>query len=331
MPPLDPGAAELPHEPSLLQRVVPSASWPSLAVAVADATDGTFIQVLADHVETLAAPLIIDHNICIEGPIEGSARLFVQESIVVAAGKSKNAVFLRRLKLHSKGVAALVIAGACTVDCCMIEGASVGIEVAAHAGSVVRIHRSLICDCGLGISLAGGSEAVVEGTRIQQCKRGVAVTGLTIEEGWNQTLGSLAKASFVQNVEADLVLRAWGIQGRRSGAELRAASESGEVAVSGWPSEACSVVARLESGAAVLHFSGGNVNATLFDEDGADDNEHDAWSATPLAVPHQQLSSERLPSNSFSYLDAMDHTLGDSTEDAAAAVIAVPVASATES
>uniref|UniRef100_A0A7S1QGA3 Right handed beta helix domain-containing protein n=1 Tax=Alexandrium catenella TaxID=2925 RepID=A0A7S1QGA3_ALECA len=247
-------------------RVVPSGAWPSLAAAVAEAPDGTFIQVLAGHAETLAAPLIIDHNICIEGPAEGSARLFGEESVIVAAGKELDAVFLRHLKLEVTRVPALVLAGACTVEQCTIEGAEVGVEVAAHAGSVVRIQHSIVRACRVGVSLAGGSEAVLEGTVIEGCRQGVAVTGLTVHEGWNPTLGSLAGATFLRNAE-DLVLRAWGVQGRRGGAELRAAAES-EVAVRGWPAEACSVVAPLESGGAVLHFSGASVNATLFEEEG---------------------------------------------------------------
>lgn len=258
-------------------RVVPSDAWPSLALAAADAPDGTSIQVRAGHTETLSAPLIIDHNICIEGPAEGSARLFGEESIIVAAGKELDAVFLRNLKLQMQGVPALVLAGACTVEQCTIEGAVVGVEVAAHAGSVVRIQHSFVHDCRIGISLAGGSEALLEGSRIERCRQGVAVTGLMIDEGWNQTLGSLAGATFLRNEEADLVLRAWGIQGRRGRAELRAADDS-EVAVLGWPAEACSVVAPLESGGAVLHFNGGNVNATVFDEDG---DESESSCSTP--------------------------------------------------
>jgi len=244
-------------------RLVPSKQWPNIVTAVADARDGTLVQVLPGHVETLDAPLVLDSNVCIEGPAQGSARVFGQESIVVAAGKAKDAVFIRHLKLHIQGGPALVIAGACTVDHCTFEGADVGIEVAAHAGRVVRIQDCFIHECRVGVSLAGGSEAVLEGTRVQTCNRGVVVTGLAICEGWNQQLGSLALATFISNSEANLVLRALSIfeHGRQLVAEC-------EVVLSGWPHEIFSPVVPLGDGAAVLHFNGANVNATVFEEGG---------------------------------------------------------------
>jgi len=251
-------------EDQLERRLVPSHHWPSLASAVADAPDGTLVQVLSGHSETLDAPLVVDSNVCIDGPAEGSARTFGQESIVVAAGKAKDAVFIRRLKLHIQGGPALIIAGACTVDHCTFEGADVGIEVASHAGRIVRIQDCFVHECRVGVSLAGGSEAVLEGTRVQHCDRGVVVTGLAISEGWNQTLCSLALANFVSNSEANLALRALSIceQGSNMVAE-------GEVVLSGWPHEISSAVVPLGRGAAVLHFRGANVNATVFEEEEA--------------------------------------------------------------
>jgi len=132
---------------------------------------------------------------------------------------------------------------------------------------------------------------------------------MRLDEGWNQTLGSLARASFLHNSDADLVLRAWSIVhhgqqqhahganvGRTNGDELRAAGDSGEVAVKGWPAEACSVVAPLENGGAVvLHFEkgGGHVNATLFEDGGAEESERESsCSSTPGRVLVHRLTGD---------------------------------------
>lgn len=239
---------------------------PSIAFALADAADGTHIRVLPGHVEELLVPLIIDCAVFIEGPEDGSAQLVGSEGIVVNAGKSKKAVVLRNLNLCIEGGVALMIAGGCSVESCVIEAASVGVEIAAHAGQAVSLERSIVQRCRTGVSLAGSTTIHLEGSSIEHCASGVCVTGLQIEEGWNQILGRLSKASFVDNSGADLVLRSWSIK-ESSTEVIRHAILGEEVEVGGWPSDSCSVVARTDSGAVVLHFSGGNVNATIFEEE----------------------------------------------------------------
>jgi hypothetical protein len=251
---------------------------------LADAEDGTVIQVGNGHTEALTAPLIIDRAVTIEGPAGpgAPARLAGEETIIIASGRAKDAVVLRHLSFEIIGVPALVIAGGCTVERCTIEGAETGIEVAAHAGSAVKVQRCAVRKCRVGVSLAGGAEAELDGSHIELCTLGVSVTGLQIQEGWNPILGSLAKANFVSNTDADLTLRAWSIL--EKGTEvIRNAAPDGEVIVKGWPAEACNVVAPTESGAVVLLFKGGNVNATLFqdDEDGGDGEEADDVAANP--------------------------------------------------
>lgn len=299
------------------ERWVPSDSWPTIASAVENALDGTFIQVRSSHVERLSAPLIIDCNVCIEGPAQGAAYILGDENIIVAAGKGADAVFLRRLRVRVAGVPSLLLAGGCTLDRCIVESSDVGIEVAAHAGSVVRIRNCLIQNCSTGISLAGGTEVMLDGTVIENCLWGVSVTGLTIGEGWNQTLGSLSSATFKQSREANLILRAWGIRDRHGRADHTAAGR-GEAVVHGWPGEACSIVTPLESGGAVLHFSGGNVNATLFEEEDAEETEEDSPGAATLdARPFRLSSTENVEHVAFPESPDREGLCLKSTEDGA--------------
>merc|ERR1719215_1312840 len=244
--------------------VVPSDSWPTLAAAVADAEDSTQIHIQQGHSEVLRSPLIIDKAVHIEGPEGGHCSIESEESVIVAPGKN-GVVVLKRLELKVFGAPALILAGGCHLEHCSIDGASTGVEVAAHAGSTVRIQASVVQNCKIGVSLSGGADCAMDGSQIQQCVIGCSVTGMLIKEGWNEKLGSMAKAKFTDNVDADLMLRGWSIQ-EKGGEGVRFSAPDGEVVVKGWPSEACNVVAPTESGAVVLLFNGGQVNATLFEE-----------------------------------------------------------------
>lgn len=276
--PVEEGA---PDETSAI--VVPSASYSTLADAVAGAADGTRIKVLAGHTEVLCQALIIDRAVFIEGPEDGSCHIRGEEGIVVAAGPVRQSVLLRHISVTSTVAPALVIVGGCTIEACVIEASGIGIEIAAHAGSSVCIRQSLVHRCRVGISLSGGAAALLEDTRVQRCDCGVAITGLVIREGWNEVLGSLSGGDFESNADADLLLRAWSIRERDSDVVRYAPSggSAGEVAVRGWPREACSVVAQTDSNVVVLAFRGGEVNATLFDGD--DGSPLDASTSTSAA------------------------------------------------
>lgn len=273
----EPGDAPSCEGSGSLCRVVPSAEFATVAAAVQGAGDGTLIQVKPGHAETLAFPLILDHAVYIEGPADTSAKLEGEEGLIVAAGGAANTVVLSRLHLRVVGGGpALLLAGGCSVERCEIDtcGNGVGIEVAAHSGSAVQILRSVIRDCQVGISLAGGAAAaILEGTHIERCACGISLTGLDVEEGWSDALVSLSGASLALNSEADLRLRAWSI--REKAGELRQAPPGREISACGWPSEQCNVVAPTDRGPVVLHFDAGKVNATLWD--GEDDEvEQDA-------------------------------------------------------
>ncbi|CAE8624624.1 unnamed protein product [Polarella glacialis] len=258
-------------EASAAQRwTVPSPEHPTLAAAVEQAFDGTHIQVLSGYSECLAGPLILDRSIFLDGPADCSALITGEEGLIVAAGAALNTVVLRRLRIRVVGgCPALLLAGGCTVDRCEVEtaGSGVGIEVAAHSGNAVQILRSVIRDCQVGVSLAGGAAAaVLDGSHVERCVCGVALTGLHVGEGWSEVLVSLAGASLALNSEADLRLRAWSVQEQASGL-IRHAPPGEEVSVCGWPGEQCNVVAPTDRGPVVLHFNGGKVNATLFEDE----------------------------------------------------------------
>ncbi|CAJ1354617.1 unnamed protein product, partial [Effrenium voratum] len=254
-------------------KVVPS-QWPSIAAAVEAAEEGALIQVQPNYVEQLLQPLILDKNICLAGPADNSA-LIQGEGLIVAGGKSLSSVVLSRLRFQITGGPALLLAGGCSVERCEVECAGgVGVEVAAH--SEVRILRSVVRDCQVGISLAGGAaSALLEGTHIERCACGLALTGLDVEEGWGDVLAPLSGASLTLN-EADLRLRAWSV--REKGGVMRHAPLGEEISLCGWPYEQCNVVVPTDRGPVVLHINGGKVNATLWDDEdeGTAESEGDA-------------------------------------------------------
>lgn len=272
-----PGKA--PPAPTPVQRwIVPSSETPTLAAAIERCSDGTHIEMLSGHVEELQTPLIIDSAIFLEGPADGSSIIVGEEGIIVAAGPASNSVVLRRLRLRvTGGGPALLIAGGCTVDRCEIStaGAGVGVEVTASSGAAVTLERCMVYDCEVGISLPGGAAAAhLEGTAVEGCACGVAVTGLDVREGWSEVLSSIAGATLVNNGDADLRLRAWSVL--EASGVLRQAPPNVEVSVSGWPQELCNVVAPTDRGPVVLHFVRGQVNATLFEEEeGGEDEEEE--------------------------------------------------------
>lgn len=267
--------------------IVPSASWPTLAAAVACATDGTHIEVQSGYVETLSEPLILDRAVFIEGPLDGTARLTGDESIVVAGDAVESTVVLRRLELQLSASPAILVAGGCTIEACTIEGPhppdNVGIEVTAGAGRAARILNSVVRGCQTGISLSGGAATVLAGTRVELCTDGVVITGLNVKEGWNEVFGRLENVTFEENSGANMSLRGWSVL-EKSGT-LRLAPPGEEVAVRGWPLEACNVVAPTDRGPVVLHFTGGQVNATLFEDDEEDDTAADFEDALETVCP----------------------------------------------
>lgn len=254
------------EQPGVQRWVVPSEAWPTLQAAVEQAGDGTRIKLQSGYKEELSRPLILDRAVFIEGARDGSSRIVGEESIIVAAGGATNTVLLRRLQIHITCAPALVIAGGCTIQCCEVRAAGVGIEVAAHAGRAVHVLRSVVRDCDVGISLAGAaSGASLEGSRVERCARGVAVTGLDVEEGWSNVLGSLTGVTLSNNV-ADLFLRGWSVKEKASGL-VRRAPPGEELSMRGWPKEDLHVVAPTDRGPVVLAFSQGRVNAALFDDE----------------------------------------------------------------
>lgn len=277
--------------------VVPSDAWPSLAAAVADAEEGTQIHIQQGHSETLLAPLIIDKALHIEGPEGGRTTIRSEESVMISPGKA-GVVVLKRLELKIVGVPALIIAGGCHLEHCCIDGADVGVEVAAHAGSSVRIQGSVVQKCRLGVSLSGSADADMDGSQIQQCSVGCWVTGLRMEEGWNSQLAAVAKAKFKDNSDSDLTLRGWSVH-EKGGEGVRFSAPDGEVVVKGWPADIVNVVAPTEHGAAILLFNGGQVNATLFEEEeeevndgGSDDDNLAAESPEALGTKGVQGVAE---------------------------------------
>eukprot|EP00927_Polykrikos_kofoidii_P072397 TRINITY_DN68518_c0_g1_i1.p1 TRINITY_DN68518_c0_g1~~TRINITY_DN68518_c0_g1_i1.p1 ORF type:complete len:300 (-),score=68.75 TRINITY_DN68518_c0_g1_i1:51-950(-) len=257
--------------------LVPSPEHPTLAEAVAQAVDGTHIELMAGYKEELHAPLIVDKAIFVEGPGDCSSLIVGQESVVVAAGSARDAVLFRRVRFRMTGEAGLVglvIAGGCTLEDCEVEATAVGIEVAARTGNAARLVRSVVRYCEVGISLAGGAHAaVLTSSRVERCTCGIAVTGLDVNEGWNDALGSLTDVTLADNREADLRLRGWSIREKVDGV-VRQAPPGKEVDVVGWPTEQFSVVVPTDAGPVVLHLNKGRVNAALFekeDEEDADD------------------------------------------------------------
>lgn len=244
---------------------VPSTAWPSLAAAVACATDGTHIEILSDYSEVIIEPLILDRSICIEGPRDCSAKLLGEESIVIAGEMVGNAVVLRRLHLKLKCTPALLIAGGCMIENCRIEDSEIGMEVTARTGSSVRILNNIIRNCGTGISLSGGASAALAGTRVEDCADAVVITGLDVKEGWNEVFGTVEDIAFVNNSGANLTLRGWSIY-EQSGA-VRLAPPGEVITVRGWPLESCNVIAPTDHGPVVLHFTGSKVNTTLFEDE----------------------------------------------------------------
>lgn len=253
-------------------RAVPSAAWPTIAAAVEDAEDGTKIEVAAGYHEVLQGPLILDRAILIEGPGDRDPLLIGEDSIIVAAGAARNRVILRRLRFRiSGGAPAIVIVGGCTIEECEIESEGVGLEVAAHSGNAARILRTLVRGCEVGISLAGGaSAAVIEGSHVQRCDCGIALTGLNVKEGWSDALSTFADVTMFENKTADLRIQGWSVQEKATGV-VREAPPGEQVSVTGWPLEQSSVVAPTDRGPVVLHVEGGRVNATLWDDEEADE------------------------------------------------------------
>lgn len=282
-----------------LVRAVPSAAWPTIAAAVEEAEDGTKIQVAAGHREALVSPLILDRALLIEGPTtplqggESSVELPLlsgEESIIVAAGAAQNRVMLRRLQLRIAGGApAVVIVGGCTIEECEIESAGVGVEVTSRSGDAARILRTLVHGCQVGVSLAGGAAAaVLNGSHIQRCACGIALVGLSVDEGWTDALASVAGVAVSGNTEADLRIQGWSVRERASGV-VREAPPGEEVSIQGWPTEHCSVVAPTDHGPVVLHVKAGSVNATLFeDEEEEVQHEETEDSSQGLDVSEQQ-------------------------------------------
>mmetsp|Transcript_61579 Transcript_61579/g.115156 ORF Transcript_61579/g.115156 Transcript_61579/m.115156 type:complete len:305 (-) Transcript_61579:76-990(-) len=281
---------------SIPRRVVPSAEFPTVASAVEGAENGTLIQVMSAHCEKLESPMILDRALYIEGPADNTACLEGEEGLIVAAGGAVNTVVLSRLclRVHGGGPA-LLLAGGCSVERCEVDtgGRGVGIEIAAHSGHAVQILRSVVRDCQVGISLAGGAAAILEGSHVERCICGVALTGLDVEEGWSNALASLSGASLTLNSEADLRLRAWSI--REKDGSVRQAPPGREISVCGWPSEQCNVVAPTDRGPVVMHFDAGKVNVTLWDaEDDDNDDGDDAGSNAdssggPLGSSFQEI------------------------------------------
>jgi hypothetical protein len=257
-------------------RVVPSAAWPSLVAALESAQDGTHIEVLPDYRETLTEPLILDRAILIDGPADCSARFLGEEGIVIAGDARMNSVVLRRLEFHLGAAPALLVAGGCTLLNCSVQGADVGIEVTARTGRAVQILNCLVRGCRTGISFSGRAATELAGTRVEHCTDAVAITGLDVNEGWNEVFGTVEGVVFEKNEGANLTLRGWSIC-EKSGV-VRLAPPGEEIAVRGWPREACNVVAPTDQGPVVLHFTGGQVNATLFE----DDYEEGAGTDTPV-------------------------------------------------
>merc|ERR1712216_603292 len=221
--------------------------------------------------------------IFIEGPSDCSARLTGDQGMIIAGDAVENTVVLRRLELHVSAGPALLIAGGCTVDRCSIEGADVGIEVTARTGSAVRILQSVVRGCRTGISLSGGAATALAGTRVERCGDAVAVPGLNVNEGWNEVFRTLEDVVFEENSGANLALRGWSIR-EKSGID-RLAPPGEELAVRDWPGEACNVVAPTDRGPVVLHVTGGQVNATLFEDDeeeGADAEGDGSFEASTL-------------------------------------------------
>jgi len=243
---------------------VPSPEWGSLAEAVEAAPEGTHIVVLAGHVELLTTPLVIDRTLYIEGPDarEGVARFIGEDGIVIAAMHGDQSVVLRRLSLNITHAPAIVIAGGCSVERCRIEAAGVGIEVAAHIGSIVNITRSLVRGCRVGLSLAGGTVSL-EHSRIEYCSCGLSVTGLEMSESSTDILSSLAGAEFCNNGDADLLLRGWSV---RDASGVSEAQPGTEVVVNSWPREPCKILTKTESRPAILYFKDGTVSATFTSE-----------------------------------------------------------------
>lgn len=256
-------------------RRVPSAEWPSVAAAVLEVEDGTRIEVAEGHRETLDGPLILDSAVLLEGERSAGTAgggplplLMGEDGIVVAAGPGKNRVILRRLRLRITGGApALVIVGGGTIEECEIESKGAGMEVASHSGNAVRIVRTTVRDCEVGISLAGGAaSAALDGCRVEGCGLGLALTGLELAEGWSDALVSCAGVVMVGNEGADLRIQGWSVQ-EKDTQRLRQAPPGEQVSVSGWPNEHCTVVAPTDHGPVVLHIKGGSVNTTLFEDE----------------------------------------------------------------
>lgn len=206
----------------MLQVQVPSLRFPTVAAAVEAASPGTLIRVEQGHTETLLQPMIIDKAICICGPADNSAQLD-GEGLIVAAGPNVDSVVLSRLRLRSThGGAALLLAGGCSIERCEVDtgGQGVGVEVTASTSRLVRLLRCVVRDCEVGVSVAGATAALLEGTHIERCRCAVSLTGLDVQEGWCDVLQSLATASLALN-EVDLKLRGWSVL-EKAGAIRRA-------------------------------------------------------------------------------------------------------------
>eukprot|EP00439_Symbiodinium_sp_Y106_P070212 s5111_g12.t1 len=248
---------------------------------------------LPGHAETLAFPLILDHAVYIEGPADTSAKLEGEEGLIVAAGGAANTVVLSRMHLRVVGGGpALLLAGGCSVERCEIDtcGSGVGIEVAAHSGSAVQILRSVIRNCQVGISLAGGAAAaILEGTHIERCACGISLTGgLERRAGlpFRGILGtelrgrpSLAGLEHSREGWATPTGPTWT---RDFGVSTPQLSPSFTDAMH--PPEAAAPPRRAQAptdrGPVVLHFDAGKVNATLWDGEDDEDATSNACSSS---------------------------------------------------
>jgi len=270
-----PGAPVV-DEPGTTRRV-PSVEWPTLAAAAFQAADGTRIELASGHREVLQEPLILEAALCIEGDkLAGTDTggalpvLTGEDGIIVAAGPAKNRVMLRRLRLRiTGGGPALLVVGGCTVQECDIESTGVGVEVAARSGDAAGLLGTVVHDCQVGVSLAGGAAAaLLEGSEMRDCQCGIALTGLDLEEGWSEALAACADVTMVRSTEADLRIQGWNVLERDTG-RMRHAPPGEEVSVRGWPHEQCTVVAPTDHGPVVLHIKGGSLNTTLFEDEEA--------------------------------------------------------------
>eukprot|EP00434_Breviolum_minutum_P008500 symbB.v1.2.007499.t2/scaffold458.1/size201867/5 len=194
-----------------------------------------------------------------------------KQGLIVAAGPEVETVVLSRLRLHcTVNSVALLLAGGCSVERCEVDTSGKGVGIEITASSAVRVLRCVLRDCEVGISVAGATAALLEGSHIERCRCAVSLTGLDVQEGWCDILSSLATASLALN-EVDLRLKGWSVL--EKGGAVRQAPLGEEISLSGWPLEQCNVVVPTDRGPVVLHISGGKVNATLWDDEAAEESE----------------------------------------------------------